>query len=276
VRACELCYKHLEDRGELKPKAGVGGDEYKQGGAGAGHVKPELSHEKKISRHEDYLASVLTPAFLAGKIEKSSVNVTPLRRTVLIGESVKEKRDCLNGLQSRASMHMQSIVQYLLRLNKHNISNIDAWEKMIVSLIKNVVTSVDPDVRAGDKLDIRPFVKIKSIPGGAISESAYIEGVVFRKNVAHKKMVYNKENPKLLILSGGIEFHRMDYRLSSLDTLIDQEDKFLEIMVDKIMSLSPDIILVGKSVSRRAQELLSSHHVVVFQHVKVRRVLGQC
>ncbi|CAM9097245.1 unnamed protein product [Ectocarpus fasciculatus] len=166
-------------------------------------------------------------------------------------------------------MHMRSIVQYLLRLNSE-ILNADDWESIIVSLINSVVTAVDPDVRSGDTLDIRPFVKLKCIPGGSISESAFVEGVVFRKNVAHKKMVYNKESPKILILSGGIEFHRQDFRLSSLDTLIDQEDKFLEIMVEKIMSLSPDIILVGKSVSRRAQELLTSHHVVVFQHVKQR------
>lgn len=270
VRACETCYKHLEERGALdmkplKPRLGSP-DESRAGGEG----KREPEHKKlKPPRHEDYLAHVLTPSFLAGKLEKNPVSGAAVRRTVLIGESVKEKRDCLNDLQSRASMHMRSIVQYLLRLNSE-ILNADDWESIIVSLINSVVTAVDPDVRSGDTLDIRPFVKLKCIPGGSISESAFVEGVVFRKNVAHKKMVYNKESPKILILSGGIEFHRQDFRLSSLDTLIDQEDKFLEIMVEKIMSLSPDIILVGKSVSRRAQELLTSHHVVVFQHVKQR------
>jgi ABC-type Fe3+-hydroxamate transport system substrate-binding protein len=30
-----------------------------------------------------------------------------------------------------------------------------------------------------------------------------------------------------------------------MDTLIEQEDKYIEILVEKIMSLKPDIILVG-------------------------------
>lgn len=66
----------------------------------------------------------------------------------------------------------------------------------------------------------------------------------------------------------GIEFQREDQKLSSLDTLIEQEDKYTEILVDKIMSLKPDIILVGRSVARRAQEILCSHNVVVMQSVK--------
>jgi len=49
---------------------------------------------------------------------------------------------------------------------------------------------------------------------------------------------------------------------------VEQEDKYTEILVEKIMSLKPDIILVGRSVARRAQEILCSHNVVVMQSVK--------
>jgi len=55
--------------------------------------------------------------------------------------------------------------------------------------VREVVYSVDPNVRRGDSMDIRPYVKIKSIPGGSMSESAYVDGVVFRKSVSHKKML---------------------------------------------------------------------------------------
>ncbi len=123
-----------------------------------------------------------------------------------------------------------------------------------------VVSTVDPDVRNGDSLDIRPYVKIKVIPGntllrlihqfsnckflgGTTSECTYIDGVVFRKNVSHKKMASDgtKTNPKILLLAGGIEFQRAEIKLSSMDTLIEQEDKYMEILVEKIMSLKPGI-----------------------------------
>ena len=77
--------------------------------------------------------------------------------------------------------------------------------------------------------------------GGTHSECTYIDGVVFRKNVSHKKMSGDgtKTDPKILLLAGGIEFQRTEIKLSSMDTLIEQEDKYMEILVEKIMSLKP-------------------------------------
>ena len=51
------------------------------------------------------------------------------------------------------------------------------------------------------------------------------------------------------LLSGGIEFTRTA-RIASLDTLLEQEDKYIEILVGKILKLEPDILMVGKGVSR--------------------------
>ena len=56
--------------------------------------------------------------------------------------------------------------------------------------------------------------------------------------------------------------------MTSLDTLVEQEDRYLKILVEKIMSLKPTVILVGKAVARRAQELLCDYTVAVMQNVK--------
>ncbi len=136
---------------------------------------------------------------------------------------------------------MISIVDRLVDENPVIDSCQDVWKETIVSLIKIVVSSVDPDVKNGDSLDIRPYVKIKVIPGGQKSECTYVDGVVFRKNVSHKKMAGDGEklNPKILLLAGGIEFQRAEMKLSSMDTLIEQEEKYMELLVEKIMSLKP-------------------------------------
>lgn len=41
----------------------------------------------------------------------------------------------------------------------------DLWKSTIVALVREVVSSVDPNVRKGDSLDIQPYVKVKIIPG---------------------------------------------------------------------------------------------------------------
>jgi TCP-1/cpn60 chaperonin family/Phosphatidylinositol-4-phosphate 5-Kinase len=49
---------------------------------------------------------------------------------------------------------------------------------------------------------------------------------------------------------------------------LEQEDKYIEILVGKILKLKPDVLMVGKSVCRRAQELLFKSKVQLLQHVK--------
>lgn len=182
-----------------------------------------------------------------------------------------ESRDRhVSNLQNRASVHLESIVDLLVNIATNIEDNQkNVWKGIIVQLVREVVAFVDPDVRSGDSLDIRPYVKLKIIPGGSLQSNAFVNGVVFRKNVAHKKMATPKSNPRILLLGGGIDFQREDSRLSSLETLIEQEDKYTEILVEKILTLKPNIILVGKSVARKAQEMLCDNNVVVMQSVKV-------
>jgi len=148
---------------------------------------------------------------------------------------------------------------------------VQRWQKVIVRLARQVCSVVDPDVRTqSDLLDIRQYVKIKTVPGGAMDECAYVDGVVFRKSVVHKKMVRPLQNPRVLLLAGGIEFQRSNSRMASFDTLLEQERHYIQILVEKIVALRPDLVLVGQAVSRQAQEYLEQHEVVVIQHVKAK------
>lgn len=63
-----------------------------------------------------------------------------------------------------ASEHMESIVERLLQASGV-IENKSTWKAVIVHLVREVVSSVDPNVRSGDNIDIRQYVKLKIIPG---------------------------------------------------------------------------------------------------------------
>ncbi|KAL3915868.1 MAG: hypothetical protein SGILL_005444, partial [Bacillariaceae sp.] len=142
------------------------------------------------------------------------------------------------------------------------------WVNKLMELATRCCSTVSPNIKRGDLLDIRPYVKIKAIPGGSYKDCAYVSGIVFRKTGTNKQMPREIINPKIMLLSGGIEFTRTENRITSLDTLLEQEDKYIEILVTKILKLKPDIVMVGKAVSRRAQELLFKNNVQLIQHVK--------
>ena len=88
------------------------------------------------------------------------------------------------------------------------------------------------------------------------------------KNVSHKRSAKEIKNPRIMLLSGGIDYTRAEHRIASLNTLLEQEEKYLQILVAKITKLKPDILMVGRSVSRKAQELLLETNIVLLQHVK--------
>eukprot|EP00980_Cylindrotheca_fusiformis_P007582 scaffold1580_cov116-Cylindrotheca_fusiformis.AAC.17 len=142
------------------------------------------------------------------------------------------------------------------------------WINKLMGLATRCCTTVEPNVKKGDLLDIRPYVKIKVIPGGSYKDCAYLSGIMFRKTVSHKQMAREVDQPRIMLLSGGIEFTRTENRIASLDTLLEQEGKYMEILVGRILKLKPDVLMVGKAVSRRAQELLLKARVVLVQHVK--------
>ncbi len=67
-------------------------------------------------------------------------------------------------LSVRASDHFLRILERMVAASSI-ANNRELWKDMIGSLVREVVSSVDPDVRGGDGMDIRQYVKIKIIPG---------------------------------------------------------------------------------------------------------------
>lgn len=144
-----------------------------------------------------------------------------------------------------------------------------SWEDIIVSLVSQAVATVQPRLNEGDRMDIREYVKVKVVPGGDVSECEYVEGVVCRKNLAHKNMPSSFAEPRILVLRDGLEYENATAaKLSSLETLHEQEYAYTSILVSKILALSPDLVLVGGNVSAQARTMLLADGKSVVMRVK--------
>jgi TCP-1/cpn60 chaperonin family/FYVE zinc finger len=179
-----------------------------------------------------------------------------------------------------AADHLELVAKELLRLHapliwsmssaNNNPIKISSWVNALLTFATRCCATVNPNVKKGDFLDIRPYVKVKAIPGGSYRDCAYLSGVMFRKTVSHKRMAREVLNPRILLLSGGIDFVRnAESRISSLETLFEQEDKYMELLVSKLVKLEPDVVLVGRSVNRKAHELLVKANIILIQQVKL-------
>jgi len=98
-------------------------------------------------------------------------------------------------------------------------------------------------------MDIRAYVKIKTLPGGKRQDSNYFQGVGFRKNVARRTMPTYLKHPRVLLLSCALEYDREEMRMTSLENLGAAEEEYIRNQVKKIITLQPNIVIVEKTVS---------------------------
>lgn len=72
------------------------------------------------------------------------------------------------------------------------------------------------------QLDVRNYVQIKKLPGGTKTDTFMANGIVCTKNVAHKDMPVDIDNPRILLLECSIVYQRTEGRLMSLEPVMMQ------------------------------------------------------
>ncbi|KAL2518887.1 putative 1-phosphatidylinositol-3-phosphate 5-kinase FAB1C [Abeliophyllum distichum] len=186
---------------------------------------------------------------------------------------VKEKLNLVHKepLKAVVQGHFRSLVSQLLHghgimVSKENCAK--DWLDIIVEIALQAANFVKPDTSRGGSMDPCDYVKVKCVASGSPIESMFIKGVVCSKNIKHKRMTSQYKNPKLLLLGGALEYQRVPNQLASFDTLLQQENDHLKMIVSKIETHRPNVLLVEKSVSSFAQEHLLAKEISLVLNVK--------
>ncbi|CAM6126649.1 unnamed protein product [Calypogeia fissa] len=175
------------------------------------------------------------------------------------------------AMRAQVHMHFENLVAQLLVQKGIDVgepANPESWLEIVTSLSWLAASLVKPDTSNGGGMDPGTYVKVKCVASGRPSESSVVKGIVFRKNVAHKRMTSRYKNPRLLLLAGALEYQRVSNQLSSLETLLNQENEHLKMTVARIEAHRPNVLLVEKSVSRYAQDILLNKEISLVLNVK--------
>ncbi|XP_072978233.1 putative 1-phosphatidylinositol-3-phosphate 5-kinase FAB1C [Typha angustifolia] len=163
-------------------------------------------------------------------------------------------------LMSHVYGHFRALVPQLLigeGLSLGNENGGKGWLELVSSLAWQAANFVKPDTSKGGSMDPGDYVKVKCIASGSPSDSTFVKGVVCSKNIKHKRMVSQHKNPRLFLLGGALEYQKASNKLASIDTVLKQEKDHLKMVIGKIEARRPNVLLVEKSVSSYAQELLA-------------------
>ncbi|ORY87858.1 hypothetical protein BCR37DRAFT_342278 [Protomyces lactucae-debilis] len=162
--------------------------------------------------------------------------------------------------------HVKGLLHQLLK--DAHVEDIESWERTLSPILTLVAENIRPKVKEGASAYINNYVKIKRIPGAKMSQTQFISGAVFTNKLAHKRMARHIDNPRIMLISFPLEYHRADSQLMSLEPIIAQEKEYLQNLVSRMMDLRPSLVLIDRSVSGLALEYLLENNVAVAYGVK--------
>jgi 1-phosphatidylinositol-3-phosphate 5-kinase len=185
-----------------------------------------------------------------------------------------------NVNDSLLDLHKQLQIDLLKQLLKLKNLSMD-WFDVIMPVVWKCVDLVKPDVKHdNDMMDIRNYIKIKKLAcsnNEDTKECRIINGLVFTKNVAHKEMRRNLNNPKILLLRSSIEYQRSEEKMCSLEPILTAESQYLKNYCSKLLiRQNPEILIVEKSVARIAQEIFLQSNVSLILNVKAKIMEKLC
>ncbi|XP_017125000.1 putative 1-phosphatidylinositol 3-phosphate 5-kinase [Drosophila elegans] len=161
--------------------------------------------------------------------------------------------------------HEEQLLAQMLRA--HNLDQ--EWDKVLQMLCSTAANHFKPEHCTNDLMDIRNYVNFKKVPGGRRKDSKIVHGVAFSKNVAHKDMATHVPFPRILLLQCPIVYERIEGKFVTIETVLLQEKEYLRNVCARIMSFTPNVVLVHKNVAGIAQDLLRSYGVTLVLDVKL-------
>lgn len=147
----------------------------------------------------------------------------------------------------------------------------DMMVDMAITAVKKVVIKHDNHT----EVDIKRYCRIEKIPGGELSDCKVLDGVMFNKDITHQKMRRKIENPRILLLDCPLEYKKGESTTNveimneeDFNTLLRQEEEYVENICAQIVAAKPDIVITEKGVSDLAQHYFVKANITAFRRLK--------
>ena len=118
-------------------------------------------------------------------------------------------------------------------------------------------------------------IKVEKKAGGSMADSSIIQGIVLDKEVVHSGMPKKVSNAKIALINTALEISKTetDAKINisnpqQMKSFLDEENKMLKNMVDKIIGSGATVAFCQKGVDDMAQHYLAKAGLLVVRRVK--------
>ena len=118
-------------------------------------------------------------------------------------------------------------------------------------------------------------IKIEKKVGGGAEDSELIQGILIDKEKVHSAMPRMIKNAKIALLDAALEIKSPEtdtkVQISTPEQLqgfLDQEEKIIRNMVDKILKSKANVVICQKGIDDIAQHYLAKNNIYAVRRVK--------
>src|SRR5436309_5035160 len=143
--------------------------------------------------------------------------------------------------------------------------------QIVVNAVKQIVEDSGHDAL---KVDL-DNIKVEKKAGGSMRDTKLIKGIVLDKEVVHSGMRKRVENAKIALVNSALEIEKTEMSAEirinepqQMQMFLEEENKMLKSMVDKIMSAGANVVLCQKGIDDIAQHYLAKEGILAVRRVK--------
>lgn len=212
-----------------------------------------------IEKAEELINKQVHPTVVVDGFKKASQKSIDTLREIAVKVNPQD-RDFLNKI-ARISMASK-----MVSANSQHLS----------SIVVDAALAVSEKIAEDDKFKIDiDNIKVEKKAGGSVQDTQIIHGLVLDKEVVHGGMPKQVHNAKIALVNSALEIEKTEFDAKlnintpdQMQRFLDEENKMLKSMVDKISKAGANVVLCQKGIDDIAQHYLAKSGIMAVRRIK--------
>jgi archaeal chaperonin len=215
-----------------------------------------------IEKAEELINKDVHATVIVDGYQKASEKALDMLKQDIAIKSNAEDKELLNKIA------FTSMASKLVAHDAQELSNI------VVDAVLSIAEKLKKDGADKIKIDI-DNIKVEKKAGASIHDTQLIHGIILDKEVVHGAMPKKINGAKIALLNCPLEIEKTEMSAEirinqpqQMQRFLDEENRMLRSMVDKIKSSGANVVLCQKGIDDMAQHYLAKEGIVAVRRIK--------
>jgi archaeal chaperonin len=215
-----------------------------------------------IEKAEELINKEIHATVIVDGYQEASEKALDILKQDIAIKSNAEDKELLNKIA------FTSMASKLVANDAQILSNI------VVDAVLSIAEELKEDGANKIKIDI-DNIKVEKKAGASIHDTQLIHGIILDKEVVHGAMPKKIDGAKIALLNCPLEIEKTEMSAEirinqpqQMQRFLDEENRMLRSMVDKIRSSGANVVLCQKGIDDLAQHYLAKEGIVAVRRIK--------